>query len=193
MTFAAALRSILRADPDIILIGEIRDHETALIAVESALTGHLVLSTLHTNDAPSAITRLNEMGVETFLVASALDCVVAQRLARKLCERCKEPYRPNEAELQSAGFPEHVWPEIDTLHRPVGCTACAKTGFLGRLGLYEVMHVTEEVERLTVERAASDRIREVALEQGMVPLRLDGLSKARAGLTSVEEILRVVV
>ena len=193
MTFAAALRSILRADPDIILIGEIRDHETALIAVESALTGHLVLSTLHTNDAPSAITRLNEMGVETFLVASALDCVVAQRLARKLCDRCKEPYRPNEAELQSAGYPEHIWPEIEILHRPVGCTACAKTGFLGRLGLYEVMHVTEEVERLTVERAASDRIREVALEQGMVPLRLDGLNKARQGLTSVEEILRVVV
>ena len=193
MTFAAALRSILRADPDIILIGEIRDHETALIAVESALTGHLVLSTLHTNDAPSAITRLNEMGVETFLVASALDCVVAQRLARKLCERCKEPYRPNEAELESAGFPEHVWAEIETLHRPVGCTACARTGFLGRLGLYEVMHVTEEVERLTVERAASDRIREVALEQGMMPLRLDGLNKARQGLTSVEEILRVVV
>ena len=193
MTFAAALRSILRADPDIILIGEIRDHETALIAVESALTGHLVLSTLHTNDAPSAITRLNEMGVETFLVASALDCVVAQRLARKLCDRCKEPYRPNEAELQSAGYPEHMWPEIEILHRPVGCTACAKTGFLGRLGLYEVMHVTEEVERLTVERAASDRIREVALEQGMVPLRLDGLNKARQGLTSVEEILRVVV
>jgi type IV pilus assembly protein PilB len=193
MTFAAALRSILRADPDIILIGEIRDHETALIAVESALTGHLVLSTLHTNDAPSAITRLNEMGVETFLVASALDCIVAQRLARKLCDRCKEPYRPTEAELQAAGFPEHEWHEIQELHRPVGCTACAKTGFLGRLGLYEVMHVTEEVERLTVERAASDRIREVALEQGMTPLRLDGLSKARAGLTSVEEILRVVV
>jgi type IV pilus assembly protein PilB len=193
MTFAAALRSILRADPDIILIGEIRDHETALIAVESALTGHLVLSTLHTNDAPSALARLNEIGVESFLVASALDCIVAQRLARKLCERCKEPYRPTEAELLSAGFPEHVWPEIEVLHRPVGCTACAKTGFLGRLGLYEVMHVTEEVERLTVERATSDRIREVALEQGMVPLRLDGLAKARAGSTSVEEILRVVV
>ena len=193
MTFAAALRSILRADPDIILIGEIRDHETALIAVESALTGHLVLSTMHTNDAPSAITRLNEMGVERFLVASALDCIVAQRLARKLCDRCKEPYRPAEPELQAAGFPEHVWPEVVELYRPVGCTACAKTGFLGRIGLYEVMPVTEEIERLTVESVASDRIREIALEQGMVPLRLDGLNKARAGLTSVEEILRVVV
>ena len=193
MTFAAALRSILRADPDIILIGEIRDHETALIAVESALTGHLVLSTMHTNDAPSALTRLNEMGVEAFLVASALDCVVAQRLARQLCERCKEPYRPAEPELAAAGFPEHTWPEITELYRPVGCTSCAKTGFLGRLGLYEVMPITEEIERLTVESAASDRIRGVALEQGMTPLRLDGLNKARAGLTSIEEILRVVV
>jgi type IV pilus assembly protein PilB len=148
---------------------------------------------MHTNDAPSAITRLNEMGVEQFLVASALDCVVAQRLARKLCDRCKEPYRPNEPELQAAGFPEHTWADIVELYRPVGCTSCAKTGFLGRIGLYEVMPVTEEVERLTVESAASDHIRGVALEQGMVPLRLDGLNKARAGLTSVEEILRVVV
>ena len=193
MTFAAALRSILRADPDIILIGEIRDHETALIAVESALTGHLVLSTLHTNDAPSAITRLTEMGVETFLVASAIDCVVAQRLARSLCDRCKESYAPTEAELQAAGFPEHEWAEIHELHRPVGCTACGKTGYLGRLGLYEVMQVTEEIERLTVERAQSDRIRQVALEHGMTPLRVDGLNKARAGKTSVEEVLRVVV
>jgi type IV pilus assembly protein PilB len=193
MTFASALRSILRADPDIILIGEIRDHETALIAVESALTGHLVLSTMHTNDAPSAITRLNEMGVERFLVASALDCIVAQRLARKLCDRCKEPYRPTEPELRAAGFPEHTWAEIVELYRPVGCTSCAKTGFLGRIGLYEVMPVTEEVERLTVDSAASDQIRGIALEQGMTPLRLDGLNKARAGLTSVEEILRVVV
>jgi type IV pilus assembly protein PilB len=193
MTFAAALRSILRADPDIILIGEIRDHETALIAVESALTGHLVLSTLHTNDAPSAITRLTEMGVETFLVASAIDCVVAQRLARQLCDRCKESYTPTEAELQAAGFPEHEWAEIHELHRPVGCTACGKTGYLGRLGLYEVMQVTEEIERLTVERAQSDRIRQVALEHGMTPLRVDGLNKAKAGKTSVEEVLRVVV
>src|SRR5919197_4630929 len=133
------------------------------------------------------------MGVETFLVASAIDCVVAHRLARKLFDRCKEAYAPNEAELQAAGFPEHEWPEIEALYRPVGCTACAKTGHLGRLGLYEVMQVTEDIERLTVERAASDRIRQVALEQGMMPLRLDGLNKARAGLTSVEEILRVVV
>jgi type IV pilus assembly protein PilB len=193
MTFAAALRSILRADPDIILIGEIRDHETALIAVESALTGHLVLSTLHTNDAPAAIARLTEMGVEPYLTASAMDCVVAQRLARKLCDRCKEPYTPTESELTEAGFLPHQFQDIKRLHRPVGCTSCSKTGYLGRTGLYEVMTVTEEIERLTVERASSEVVRQVALEQGMIPLRVDGLQKAAEGLTSIEEILRVVV
>jgi type IV pilus assembly protein PilB len=193
LTFAAALRSILRADPDIILIGEIRDHETALIAIESALTGHLVLSTLHTNDAPSAIARLTEMGVEPYLSASAMDAVVAQRLARKLCDRCREPYAPTESELQEAGFLPHQFQDITELYRPVGCTACSKTGYLGRIGMYEVMTVTEEIERLTVERAASDRIRQVALEQGMIPLRVDGLLKAARGLTSIEEVLRVVV
>jgi len=193
MTFAAALRSILRADPDIILIGEIRDHETALIAVESALTGHLVLSTLHTNDAPAAVARLTEMGVEPYLTASAMDCVVAQRLARKLCDRCKEPHVPNEPELREAGFQPHQFQDIGQLYRPVGCTACSKTGYHGRVGLYEVMPVTEEIERLTVERASSERIRQIALEQGMVPLRVDGIQKAAKGLTSVEEILRVVV
>jgi len=193
LTFAGALRSILRSDPDVILVGEIRDRETALIAVESALTGHLVLSTLHTNDAPSALTRLNEIGVEPYLVASALDCVVAQRLARKLCERCKEPYTPNEAELAEAGFPQHEWQDIPVLYRRVGCTSCSQTGYLGRMGLYEVMPVTEEIERLAVERASSDQIRQVALEQGMVPLRRDGLMKVRAGKTAVDEVLRVVV
>jgi len=193
MTFAAALRSILRADPDIILIGEIRDHETALIAIESALTGHLVLSTLHTNDAPSAVARITEMGVEPYLSASALDGVVAQRLARKLCDWCCEPSTPTEAELQEAGFLPHQFQDITELYRPVGCTACSKTGYLGRIGMYEVMTVTEEIERLTVERAASDRIRQVALEQGMIPLRADGLMKAARGLTTVEEVLRVVV
>ena len=192
LTFASALRSILRADPDIILVGEIRDRETAMIAVESALTGHLVLSSLHTNDAPSAITRLTEMEVETFLVASALDCVVAQRLARKLCEKCKETYAPDPAELIEAGFPEHQVPEIAELYRPVGCQSCANTGYRGRFGLYEVMPMTEEIERLTVERASSEAIRHVAIDQGMQALRDDGLQKARAGLTSIEEIARVV-
>jgi type IV pilus assembly protein PilB len=190
LTFAAALRSILRADPDIILVGEIRDRETALIAMEAALTGHLVLSTLHTNDAASAVTRLIEMGVEAYLVASALDCVVAQRLARKLCERCREEYEPTEAELEGAGVPPDSG--IEHLFRPVGCPACGKTGFRGRVGLYEVMLVSEEIEKLTVERISSEEIKKVAVEQGMITLRHDGLEKVRMGLTSLDEVFRVV-
>jgi type IV pilus assembly protein PilB len=192
LTFASALRSILRSDPDIILIGEIRDHETALIAVESALTGHLVLSTLHTNDAPSALPRLIEMGVEPYLVASSVDCVVAQRLARKLCPKCKEPYRPERIELEVAGFAPDEVEDIDELYRPVGCANCARTGFRGRLGLYEVMPTSEEIERLTVERVSSDVIRRVAREAGMATLREDGLQKVKRGITSIEEVLRVV-
>jgi type IV pilus assembly protein PilB len=193
LTFAAALRSILRCDPDIALIGEIRDHETAQIAVEAALTGHLVLSTLHTNDAPSAITRLTEMGIEPFLVGSAIDCVLAQRLARRLCQRCKEPFTPTPNELERARFPwspEEGPPPV--LHRPAGCSACAKTGYKGRLALHEVMAVTEEIERLAVERASSAEIGRVARAQGMTTLRDDGMAKVRAGLTSIEEVLRVV-
>jgi type IV pilus assembly protein PilB len=192
LTFASALRSILRADPDIILIGEIRDRETAMIAVEAALTGHLVLSTLHTNDAPSAITRLTEMEVETFLVASAIDCVVAQRLARKLCEKCKEAYVPDRGELIEAGFRESQLDEIHELYRAVGCGSCSNTGYRGRTGLYEVMPMSEEIERLTVDRASSETIRTVALQQGMMELRMDGLLKAAKGFTSIEEIARVV-
>jgi type IV pilus assembly protein PilB len=192
LTFALALRSILRMDPDIVLIGEIRDKETATIAIEAALTGHLVLSSLHTNDAPSAISRLVEMEVETFLVASAIDAVVGQRLARKLCERCRTGYRPDENELFAAGYPDWLWPEIQELQKPVGCPACANTGFRGRIGLYEVMQMTEEVERLTVERASADAIKAVAVQQGMMTLRDDGLEKARMGLTSLEEVARVV-
>jgi type IV pilus assembly protein PilB len=192
LTFASALRSILRADPDIVLIGEIRDKETATIAIEAALTGHLVLSSLHTNDAASAVTRLTEMDVETFLVASAIDCVVAQRLARKLCERCKEPYEPDQAELMEAGYPEWLWPEITQLYRQAGCAACSNTGFRGRVGLYEVMPMTEEIERLTVERASAEAIKAVALQQGMISLRDDGLEKTRMGITSIEEVARVV-
>jgi len=151
-----------------------------------------VLSSLHTNDAASAISRLTEMDVETFLVASAIDAVVAQRLARKLCERCKEAYRPEEAELSAAGFPEWLWPEIDTLFRAAGCAACSNTGYRGRIGLYEVMPMSEEIERLTVERASSDAIKAVAVQQGMIPLRDDGLEKTRMGITSIEEVARVV-
>jgi type IV pilus assembly protein PilB len=192
LTFASALRSILRADPDIVLIGEIRDKETATIAIEAALTGHLVLSSLHTNDAASAVTRLTEMDVETFLVASAIDSVVAQRLARKLCDRCKTTYAPEESELFEAGYPEWLWPEIGQLHRPVGCAGCSNTGYRGRIGLYEVMQVSEEIERLTVDRASAETIKAVAVQQGMLTLRDDGLEKVRMGITSIEEVARVV-
>jgi type IV pilus assembly protein PilB len=192
LTFASALRSILRADPDIILIGEIRDRETAMIAVESALTGHLVLSSLHTNDAPSAITRLIEMEVETFLVGSAIDCIGAQRLARKLCEKCKKAYAPDPGELLEAGYAGSRIPDLGELFRPAGCGACSNTGYRGRIGLYEVLQMTEEIERLTVDRASSDAVKAVAIEQGMKTLRDDGLEKAASGLTSIEEIARVV-
>jgi type IV pilus assembly protein PilB len=192
LTFAAALRSILRSDPDVVLIGEIRDHETAQIAVEASLTGHLVLSTLHTNDAPSAITRLTEMGIEPFLVGSALDSVLAQRLARRLCPKCKEPYQPEPEELLAAGYPWVPGEELPTLHRANGCSACAKTGYKGRLALHEVMQVTEEVERLTVARSPASDIAQVARRDGMHSLREDGMIKVRNGVTSIEEILRVV-
>jgi type IV pilus assembly protein PilB len=192
LSFSSALRSILRADPDVILIGEIRDRETALIAMEAALTGHLVLSTLHTNDAASAVSRLIEMEVEPYLVASSIDCVVAQRLARRLCDHCKEVYEPSEAELEQAGFPEEDWKSIEKLYRPGGCTRCGKTGFRGRSAIYEVMPITEEIERLTAESKSSDEIKRLAVEQGMVSLREDGLAKARSGQTSIDEIFRVV-
>jgi type IV pilus assembly protein PilB len=192
LTFASALRSILRSDPDVVLIGEIRDHETAQIAIEAALTGHLVLSTLHTNDAPSAVTRLIEMGIEPFLVGSALDCVVAQRLARRLCSRCKEPYQPSEVELIAARFPWSPGEEPPTVYRPAGCSACSRTGYKGRLALHEVMRVTEEIERLAVAHASAAEIGATAREQGMVTLRDDGWTKVLLGDTSIEEILRVV-
>jgi type IV pilus assembly protein PilB len=192
LTFASALRSILRSDPDIVLIGEIRDHETAQIAVEAALTGHLVLSTLHTNDAPSAVTRLVEMGIEPFLVGSALDVVVAQRLCRSLCERCKTSYQAEPHDLLRVGYPWTEGEPLPVLYRPAGCSACSHTGYRGRLALHEVMSVTEDISRLTVERASTDDIARVAREQGMTELKNDGWLKVSQGRTSVEEILRVV-
>ena len=193
LTFAGALRSILRSDPDVVLLGEIRDHETAQIAIEAALTGHLVLSTLHTNDAPSAITRLTEMGIEPFLVGSALDAVVAQRLARRLCSKCKEPYTPTPQELLAARFPWVDGEPLPELMRRVGCTTCSKTGYRGRLALHEVMRVTEEIERHAVAHSSSADIAATAMKQGMIPLRDDGWHKVALGQTSIEEILRVVV
>jgi len=193
MTFAAALKSILRSDPDVVLIGEIRDHETAQIAVEAALTGHLVLSTLHTNDAPSAITRLIEMGIEPFLVGSALDCVLAQRLCRKLCTKCREEYVPTAEELLAVpDFPYAPGDPLPTLYKPVGCNRCSSTGYKGRMALHEVMTVTESVERLAVQRVASDDIMRLARSEGMKTLLEDGWYKVGLGLTSIQEILRVV-
>ena len=190
LTFARALRSFLRCSPDIILVGEIRDQETASIAIESALTGHLVLSTLHTNDAAGAITRLTEMGVEPFLVASAVDCVLAQRLARRLCPDCKEEYRPPTQVLLDAGYPQDNLPE--KLWRHKGCKKCGGTGYRGRLGVHEVMLLTEEIGDLTVKEATAEAIRDVAVEQGMLTLKMDGLEKCRTGATSIEEIARVI-
>jgi type IV pilus assembly protein PilB len=193
LTFARALRSILRADPDVVLIGEIRDAETAQIAVEAALTGHLVLTTLHTNDAPSAVNRLVEMGVEPFLVASAMDSVVAQRLCRRLCAKCKQAYTPTEQELRDVGFPWEPGEPLPTLHRPVGCATCSRTGYRGRMALHEVMPITEEIQRLTVARSSTDEVARAAHTAGMVPLRRDGWLKVALGETSIEEVLRVVV
>ncbi len=188
LTFARGLRSMLRADPDIIMVGEIRDAETARIAVESALTGHLVLSTLHTNDAPSAITRLTEMGIEPFLSASALDCVVAQRLVRTLCVHCRRETTLTQSALAAAGFESDH--DIEAFE-PVGCSRCGNSGYKGRRGLYEVMGLSEEIRSLTVERASADAIRLVAIEQGMRPLREDGFERVKQGITSMAEVSRV--
>jgi type IV pilus assembly protein PilB len=194
LTFASALRSILRADPDVILVGEIRDRETAIIAIEAALTGHLVLSTLHTNSAASTPMRLVEMGVEPFLVTSALDCVVAQRLARRLCDHCKEPYQPTEAELTEAGWAldELSGSEWPVLQRAVGCSSCGKTGYRGRFAIHEVMLLSEEIERMIIERRSTDDVSKMAIMEGMISLKKDGLRKVGLGLTSLEEIFRVV-
>ncbi len=192
LTFAAALRSILRNDPDVVMIGEIRDVETALIAIESALTGHLVLSTLHTNDSASAFTRLIEMGIEPFLISSAIDCIVAQRLARRLCDHCKEPYKPEPEFLKSVGYTDEDISMIDTLYRARGCDYCSGTGYRGRTGLYEVLVNTDEIRELVLERATSEEIMQLAMKQGTIPLRRNGLIKAMHGETSVEEVLRVI-
>jgi type IV pilus assembly protein PilB len=189
LTFAAGLRSMVRADPDVIMVGEIRDRETAQIAVESALTGHLVLSTLHTNDAPSAITRLVEMGIEPFLVASALDCVVAQRLARMLCSNCKRRAIVPAQILRESGYKALVDLEA---YEPVGCRRCGGSGYRGRVGLYEVMDVSPEIQKLALERRPAEEIRDVAVHQGMRRLRDDGLEKVRQGRTSIAEIARVI-
>ena len=188
LSFATGLRSMLRADPDVIMVGEVRDAETARIAIESALTGHLVLTTLHTNDAPSSITRLTEMGVEPFLTASAVHTVVAQRLVRVLCPSCKRRTLVSVDALRGAGF--NVAFDLEA-YEPGGCSRCGGSGYRGRLGLYEVMTVTEEIRELTITRTAADEIGDVAISQGMRPLRDDGLEKVKQGVTSIAEVSRV--
>ena len=188
LTFAAGLRSILRADPDVIMVGEIRDAETARIAIEAALTGHMVLSTLHTNDAPGAIVRLAKMGIESFLTASAVDCVVAQRLARKLCPYCKRRAVIPQAALNEAGF--RVGADVEA-YEPVGCARCNRSGYKGRMGLFSVMSMSERIKDLAVSGAAEAEIASTAREEGMLTLREDGLLKVRAGVTSVAEVARV--
>lgn len=192
LTFASALRSILRSDPDVILIGEIRDQETATIAVEAALTGHLVLSSLHTNDAASTPTRLTEMGIAPYLTSSALSCVVAQRLARRLCEACRVPVRVNEGELVAAGWNFDLLSAPEMLYRSQGCIQCSNTGYRGRLALHEVMPITEELERAIAEEADSDMLRNISMRSGMLDMKTVGMSHLAAGTTSLEEILRVV-
>jgi type IV pilus assembly protein PilB len=193
LTFSSALRSILRTSPDIIMVGEIRDLETAQIAIESALTGHLVFSTLHTNDAPGAITRLTEMGIEPFLTASGIVCVLAQRLGRRLCT-CKQEFEPDEELLKRLKF-EHEPDEKIIFHRPhpSGCGRCGGTGYKGRVALVEIMTVTPEIEKLTIEAASTADIKRAAVEQGFKPMLQDGWDKVKDGVTSVEEVLRVVI
>ncbi len=190
MTFAAALRSILRQDPDIVMIGETRDHETAQIAVQAALTGHLVLSTLHTNNAPASITRLLDMGVEPYLIASSVVLIMAQRLVRKLCPYCKKPYKPSKEVLMSIGLTEQEAQSI-IFYEPIGCQECNDTGYKGRLAIYEMMRITPQMAKLAVDRADTSLLRKQALDDGMRLLVEDGLRKIKEGVTTIEEVLSV--
>jgi type IV pilus assembly protein PilB len=195
LTFAAALRSILRSDPDVVMVGEIRDGETAKISIEAALTGHLVLSTLHTNDAPQALTRLNEMGVEPFLTGAAVSAVLAQRLARKLCNHCCEMYTPSVDELIKARVSPEVAAASDGMvfYRKKGCPRCNQTGYRGRIGIYQLLAMSETLESLAVQKATREEIERAAIGEGMRTLWDDGLAKVAAGLTSIEELARVSI
>jgi type IV pilus assembly protein PilB len=192
LNFAAALRSFLRQDPNIILVGEIRDFETAEVAIKAAMTGHLVLSTLHTNDAPSSINRLMNMGIEPFLVATSVHLVAAQRLVRRICQFCKEPDDVPLAALLEVGFREADIPGLK-LFRGKGCERCSNTGFKGRIGLFEVMDVNDEIREMILSGATSVELRERAMERGMIGLRESGLRKIAEGITTVEEVVRETV
>jgi type IV pilus assembly protein PilB len=193
LTFAAALRSILRSDPDVVMVGEIRDSETAKISIEAALTGHLVLSTMHTNDAPGAVSRLNEMGVEPFLTGSAVSAVLAQRLARKLCTHCCEMYSPSVDDLIKARVSPEVAAAADgvVFYRKKGCPRCGQTGYKGRIGVFQLLIMSEQLENLAARGASREELERAAIEEGMRTLWDDGLAKVAAGLTSIEELARV--
>jgi type IV pilus assembly protein PilB len=195
LTFATALRSILRSDPDVVMVGEIRDPETAKISIEAALTGHLVLSTLHTNDAPGALTRLNEMGVEPFLTGSAVSAVLAQRLARKLCTHCCEMYQPSVDDLLKARVSPDVAAQADGMifYRKKGCPRCNQTGYKGRIGVYQLLAMSENLEAMAAAKASREDLERAAIEEGMRTLWDDGIAKVAAGLTSVEELARVTI
>jgi general secretion pathway protein E len=190
LTFAAGLRSIVRQDPDVILIGEIRDRETAEIAIQSSLTGHLVFSTLHTNDAASAVTRLIDMGIEPFLVTSSIIAIIAQRLVRMLCPHCKETYIPDDESLSNLGLDKSIL-QNNTFYRKKGCNLCMQTGFRGRTAIFEIMIVDDAIKRLVLKTSDANQINELALKQGMVTLQQNGISKVMEGITTVEEVLRV--
>jgi general secretion pathway protein E len=190
LTFAAALRSILRQDPDIMMIGETRDQETAQIAIQSALTGHLVLSTIHTNNAPATITRLIDMGIEPFLIASSIVSVIAQRLVRKLCPVCKQKYSPSAEELESIGLIPAQASSI-SFYKAVGCEDCSMTGYKGRMAIFEIMEMTSDIANLTVERADTSLLRKQAVKDGMTQLIQDGLRKIVDGTTTIAEVVRV--
>jgi general secretion pathway protein E len=190
LTFARGLRSIVRQDPDVVLVGEIRDHETAEIAVQSALTGHLVFSTLHTNDSAGAITRLVDIGIEPFLISSSVIAVAAQRLVRVLCDKCKAPYQPDEMTLQNIGIaPGEVGPA--TVFKAKGCEHCFNTGYRGRIGIFEILELNSQLKSLILKAFDANRIQEEALRMNMVSLRRDGIKKVLSGTTTIEEVLRV--
>jgi len=191
LTFANALRAFLRQDPDVIMVGETRDLETAEIAVQASLTGHLVLTTIHTNDAPSVATRLSDMGVEPFLISASMIGALAQRLARKICSKCKEEYVPQRELLLRMGFDPKLHPEV-VFYKGRGCDACRQTGYKGRVGIYELMRINEELAEMIVRRAPVSELKEAARANGMKTLQEDGFRKAKDGLTTIEEIMRVV-
>jgi general secretion pathway protein E/type IV pilus assembly protein PilB len=192
LTFAGALRSMLRQAPNIIMVGEIRDMQTGEIAINAALTGHLVFSTLHTNDAPAAVTRLIEMGVQPFLVASAVRAIMAQRLVRRVCPNCAEPCEPDPAEIRTLNLTDEIL-ESSTFVKGKGCSLCGHSGYKGRMGIYEVFELTEDIQHLIYDKASSDEIRKAARKSGMRTLAEDGLRKAAAGTTTLEEVVRMTI